>query len=153
MEGFSAAVKAICIASAAVCLIENLAAGTRMQRQMKLLLDLVMATVIILPFVSGAASFEMPDISRSSGAETSCSAELYNRSLSRKIAENVGGVLYTQISAAGTECKKIDVEVNISPEGSIFISRVIVDAEDFDIAADTIRNCLGDDTEVINGDN
>ncbi|MBQ1339144.1 MAG: hypothetical protein IIY35_00780 [Ruminococcus sp.] len=152
MEGFQRAVKAICIASAAVCLIESLTAGTRMQKQMKFLLDLVMAVVIITPFISGTAAFEMPEVSVSRSVDTSYSLELYNRTLSRKTAQNIGDVLYSQLSAAGINCEKIDVEVNISPDGSISISKVIVIADDNDSAADIIKNCLGDDTEVINGD-
>ena len=150
MDGFRYAVLAVSITSAAACLIGNLTAGTKLHKQMKLILDLVIAVVLVFPFAKGTAEFELPEIG-SSSSESTYGIELYNRSLSRKTAENVGGVLYDQIGAAGIACKNIDIEVNISDDGSIFISSVTLDCEDFEAAADIVRNSLGEDTEVVNG--
>jgi hypothetical protein len=150
MEGFGNAVKAICITSAAVCLLEHLVDGTRLRYQMKLLLNLIMAVVVIMPFVKGGASFELPEIStRQPVSDTAL--ELYNRRLCREMADNIGGVLYSQIAAQGILCEKIDIEINISEDGSIFISKVTVSAEDFGAVAEVIRNSLGKETEVVNG--
>ena len=45
------------------------------------------------------------------------------------------------------------MDVNISEDNSISISKVTVSAEDFAAASEIIRNCLGSETEVENGDN
>ena len=150
MDGFRYAVLAVCITSAASALIGNLTAGTKLHKQMKLILDLVTAIVIVLPFAKGTAGFELPEIG-ASASESTYALELYNRSLSRKMAENVGAVLYDQIGAVGIACEKIDIDVNISDDGSIFISSVTLDCEDFEAAAEIVRNSLGEDTEVVNG--
>lgn len=151
MESFRYAVMAVCITSAAACLIGNLTSGTKMHRQMKMMLDLVIAVVTVLPFANGAAGFELPEIGAHTAPDYSMAVELYNTSLCRETAGNVGGVLQGQISAAGIECGNIDIDVNISEDGSIFISRVILSCSDFEAAAEIVRNSLGAETEVING--
>ena len=151
MEGFRYAVSAVCIVSAAACLIGNLTAGTKMHKQMKLILDLLIAVVTVMPFAKGTAAFVMPEICSGSAPDSSFALELYNSSLSRMTAENVGSVLRAQIGAAGIECGNIEINVNISEEGSIFISRVTLDCGNFDAAAEIVRNSLGKETEVVNG--
>lgn len=151
MDKFRASVTAVAVASAAVCLVESLVSGTRLRKQMKLLLDAVLAIVILIPFANGSIAFEMPEISDIPQPESNHALEIYNESLSRTAAENVGAVLYEQLGAAGISCGKLDIDVNISAEGSISISRVTVNADDFEAARDIIRNSLGSGTEVIDG--
>lgn len=152
MESFRYAVMAVSITCAAACLIGNLTSGTKMHKQIKMILDLVIAVVIVLPFANGAAGFELPEIGAHSAPDSRIAAELYNTSLCRETAGNVAAVLKGQISAAGIECGNIDIDVNISEDGSIFISRVILSGSDFEAAAEIVRNSLGAETEVINGD-
>lgn len=152
MEEFSNAVKAVCAASAAVCLIEYTTAGSCMKRQMKMLLDLIMAVIILTPFVKGTFSLELPEIRGISPPQQEAAAELYNEQMCRQTAENIGAVLHQQIAAAGISCESIGIEVNISDEGSICINRVTISTEDFAAAAEIVRNSLGNDTEVLNGD-
>ena len=151
MEGFRYAVIAVCITSAAASLIGNMTAGTKMHKQMKMLLDLVIAVVTVLPFTNGPARFELPDIGGYNAPDSSYALELYNTALSRTAAENVGDVLRSQITAAGVECGNISIDVNISEDGSIFISRVILECGDFETAAEIVRNSLGSGTEVVDG--
>ena len=151
MEGFRYAVLSVCITSAAASLIGSLTSGTKMQKQMKLILDLVIGIVTVMAFVNGSSAFEMPEIGDHTSTDSSYAVGLYNSSLSRQTAENVGAVLTEQISAAGIECGNIDIDVNISEEGSIIISRVTLDCGDFEAAADIVRNSLGKETEVVNG--
>ena len=101
MEEFSYAVKAICAASAAVCLIEYTTAGSCMKRQMKMLLDLIMAVIILTPFVRGTVTFELPELRGISPPRQEEAAELYKEQLCRQTAENIGAVLHQQIAAAG----------------------------------------------------
>lgn len=151
MDGFTSAVKAICAASAAVCLIEYITSGSRLKRQVKMLLDLIMAVVVLTPFVSGSAGFELPELSELEPPHLEAAAELYNEELCRQTADNIGAVLHEQIKAAGINCENIDIEINISPGGSISIIRVTVMADNFADAAEIIRNSLGNDTEVADG--
>ena len=56
-----------------------------------------------------------------------------------------------QIEAAGIKCEKIETEVNISETNSISISSVTIRADNFEAAAKVVRNSLGAETEVYNG--
>ena len=140
-------------AAAAVCLVESLVSGTRLRKQMKLLLDAVLAIVILVPFAGGNFSLELPETGNLPPPDSDFALEVYNESLSRTAAENVGTVLLEQLGAAGIDCEKLDIDVNISAEGSISISRVTVSSDDFEEAGRIIRNSLGSETEVINGRN
>lgn len=150
MEDFKNAVMAVCIVSAGVCMIENMVSGTKLKSQMKLLLNLTVASVLIASFTKGGISFELPDFPSYDADEYSYS--VYSEEMCRQTAENISGILLEHLSAAGINCSKIETEVNISDDNSIFISKVTISADDFGKAAEIIRNSIGSDTEVINGD-
>ncbi|MDE6848136.1 MAG: hypothetical protein K2O29_10935 [Ruminococcus sp.] len=150
MEDFKNAVMAVCIVSAGVCMIENMVSGTKLKSQMKLLLNLTVASVLIASFTKGGISFELPDFPSYDADEYSYS--VYSEEMCRQTAENISGILLEHLSAAGINCGKIETEVNISDDNSIFISKVTISADDFGKAAEIIRNSIGSDTEVINGD-
>ncbi len=148
MEDFKNAVMAICIVSAGVCMIENMVSGTRLKSQMKFLLNLTVITVLIASFTKGSLNFEMPDIQ---SKDTEYSQELYNNEICRQTAENISSILSEQINNAGIICTEINTEVNISDDNSIFISKVIISADDFEKAEKIIKNNVGSNTEVVNG--
>ena len=150
MEDFKNAVMAVCIVSAGVCMIENMVTATKLKSQMKLLLSLTVATVLIASFTKGGISFELPDFPSYDADEYSYS--LYSEEMCRQTAENISDILLEQLSASGINCSKIETEVNISDDNSIFISKVTISADDFGKATEIIRNSIGSDTEVINGD-
>lgn len=149
MENVKSAVMAVCIVSAAKCLIGNIAAASKLKNQLAMILNLLLAVVMISPFVSGISGFELPEISDYE-LEYDYSGDIYAEVLVKQTAMNIESVLMEQISAAGIPCEKIEVEVNISPDYSISISRVTVTSEDFQAAAEIIRKSLGDGTEVLN---
>ena len=138
---------AICIVSAGVCMIENMVSGTRLKSQMKFLLNLTVITVLIASFTKGSLNFEMPDIQ---SEDTEYSQELYNNEICRQTAENISSILSEQINNAGIICTEINTEVNISDDNSIFISKVIISADDFEKAEKIIKNNVGSNTEVVN---
>ena len=148
MEDFKNAVMAICIVSAGVCMIENMVSGTRLKSQMKFLLNLTVITVLIASFTKGSLNFEIPDIQ---SEDTEYSQELYNNEICRQTAENISSILSEQINNAGIICTEINTEVNISDDNSIFISKVIISADDFEKAEKIIKNNVGSNTEVVNG--
>lgn len=148
MDDFKNAVMAICIVSAGVCMIENMVSGTRLKSQMKFLLNLTVITVLIASFTKGSLNFEMPDIQ---SEDTEYSQELYNNEICRQTAENISSILSEQINNAGIICTEINTEVNISDDNSIFISKVIISADDFEKAEKIIKNNVGSNMEVVNG--
>lgn len=152
MEGFKNAVAAVCIVSAGICTVENLVSGMRLASQVKMVLELILALVIIAPLADGLPEVRMPDFERYRTTGSTYHEELYNEEMCRQTAENIGAVLSTQISAAGVEVFDIAADVNISQDGSIYISSVTLSVSDFDTAASIVRSSLGGDTEVINGD-
>lgn len=148
MENFRNAVMAVCIVSAGVCIIENMVSGTRLKSQMKFLLNLTVITILVASFTKGGINFELPDFS---SYDTTYSQEMYNNEICRQTAENISDSLYVQISNAGIICTEIETEVNILEDNSIFISKVIISADDFGTAAEIVRNSVGSNTEVVNG--
>ena len=144
MDDLALTIKGICIASAGIFLMENLVGGTRLKNQMKLLMKLVLAILIIYPFVKKGCEFEMPEISAFEQQHFSDMTEIYNEELKRQSAENISSVLHDQIAAAGINCDKIEIDV-------ISISKVIITADDFEAAASIVRSSVGSETEVVNG--
>ena len=66
---------------------------------------------------------------------------------------NINDILLSQLNSAGISVEDIDTEVNISENSGISINRVIIRTAEFEKAAELIRSSLGQETEVINGDN
>ena len=151
MEDLKNAVMAVCIISAGVCMIENMVSGTRLKTQMKFLLNLTVVTVLVASFTKGGIAFEMPDFSEYGKQDYGISQEVYNNEICRQTAENVSSVIAEQLTASGINCTEIQTEVNISDDNSIFISKVIISADDFVTAVGIIRNIIGNSAEVVNG--
>ena len=86
-------------------------------------------------------------------SEYGYSAEKYRDELAGRCRENLTSVLRQQFESNGINCREIEVDVNILEDNSISISKVTVSAEDFAAASEIIRNCLGSEKEVENGDN
>ncbi len=151
MEEFAKVIKAVCIISAGICLVDGLASGTRLKNQMKFLLNLVFITVVVTPIISGTFSLELPKLDIQSITDYGDSEMLYHEELKRQTGANISLVLEQQLSAAGINCTEIETNINISETNSISISSVTVKADDFEAAARVIRNSLGAETEVYNG--
>ena len=149
MENVKSAVMAVCIVSAVKCLIGNITAVSKLKNQLAMILNLLLAVVMLSPFASGISGFELPEISDYE-LEYDYSGDIYAETLAKQTAENIESILTEQILSAGISCEKIKAEVNISPDYSIFISRVTVTSEDFQAVAGIIRQSLGDGTEVVN---
>lgn len=149
MENVKSAVMAVCIVSAAKCLIGSIASASKLKNQLAMILNLLLAVVMISPFVSGISGFELPEISDYE-LEYDYSGDVYAQVLAQQTAMNIESVLIEQLAAVGIPCEKIEVGINISPDYSISISRVTVTSEDFQAAAEIIRKSLGDGTEVVN---
>ena len=151
MESITAAIKSVCIVSAAVCIIESLTAGTKFRNQMKLILNLILIIVITYPLLKGSFELELPDITQYEFSDYSLAESVYNEEMLRATAENISSVLRSQLEAAGIKCDKIETSVNISETNSISISSVTISTGDFEAAAEIIRNSLGSETEVLDG--
>lgn len=150
MEQFGNLVLTVCLVCGGICAVENLTSGTRLAAQVRLILELVLVSVILMPLTK-LPELELPDFERYSAPESSYSEELYNDELCRQAAENIEAVLREQLGAAGIAIGNISAEVNISEDGSIYISRVTVEADDFEAAAAAVRGSLGSETEVVDG--
>lgn len=152
MEGLNSAVRAICAVSAVMCVVEALAGGTRLKGQLRLILDLILALVLTAPLVKGGLEFELPVIDQADLSAYGYSQEVYLAQVKAQSEENIASVLAEQISGAGISCENVSVEVNISPDLSIDISKVELKTDSFSQAAEVVRSSLGAETEVVDGD-
>ncbi|NLT09693.1 MAG: hypothetical protein GXY08_09345 [Ruminococcus sp.] len=150
MEEMKSCAASICAASAVICIIENIVSGTKLNNQMKILLDLILAIVIITPFIRKDITFDLRAAESYSAGNYDEAAEIYNERLRQQTSYNISEVLLSQIRSAGVICNKIETEVNISEDGSISITKVALIADDFERAADIVRSSLGKDAEVVN---
>lgn len=144
-------VMAVCAVSAVKCIISQTAGALKMKNQICLMLDIILALVLIAPFVKGFSGFELPKLADYELSGYGYSTELYENALAQQTAANVEEILGQQLAAAGIDYEKITAEVNISEDGSISITKVTVTTEDHEAAAEVVRNSLGQETEVING--
>ena len=152
MENISSAAKALCGVSAGICLVEMLAGDTKLKGQLRMILDLLLALVIIAPFVKGGLSLELPRLNSADLGEYSYSQELYLSEMKARSEENIASVLREQIAAAGISCQDIRVEVNISDELCISISKVVLTSEDPQSAAVVVKSSLGREVVIEYGD-
>ena len=153
MDDFKSAAAAVCMVSAGICAVRGLVSGTSLRGKVEMILKMVFAIVLLAPVVGGCKDAELPRLGSYELSEYGYSMELYNAELAKQAKDNLTAVLVQQMEANGVECGKIEVDVNISADGGISISRVTVSVDDFDRAAEIIRNCLGSGTEVVDGNN
>lgn len=151
MENVTAMIKSVCIISAAICIAESLIEGMKLKNQVSFLLNLIFMLVISAPLIQGTFEFELPDISKYELSDYSEAENVYNEELLRTTEENISSVLKSQVEAAGIICSEIKTSVNISETNSILISSVTICTDNFEAAEEIIKNSLGTDTEVYDG--
>ena len=151
MEEIKNAVRAACAVSVGICIMENFTAGTKFGSQLKFMLNLILALVLISPFLNGMAELDIPSVNDFDLAEYNYSTDIYSEELKKQTEKNISEILTEQITAAGIHCEELETEVNISEDFSISINRVKIKTDDFSGAERIIKETLGDGTEVING--
>jgi hypothetical protein len=145
------AVRSICYVSVGIFLLRLVTDGTKLKKQAAFVMKLVFAVVFASTVIRGFNEFEFPEIGQYEASDYSQAANRYRQEVAEKAAENISDVLRSQLEAAGIDVKELQTEINISEDGSIDISRVIVSSADPAAAAELIRKSLGHETEVING--
>ncbi len=151
MEEFKNTIRAVCVISAGICILGYFVSGTKFRGQLKLILNIMLAIVIVSPFLKNRDGFDIDIPELTDSISSFDTKEQYNEEILRKTGENISEVLMQQVTAAGISCEKIETEVNISDDNSIFITKVTVQAEDFSKASEVIKDSIGQETEVVNG--
>lgn len=145
------AVRSVCYVSVGIFLLRLVTDGTKLKNQAAFVMKIVFAVVFVSTVIRGFKVFEFPEIGQYEASDYSQAADRYRQEVAEKAAENISDVLCSQLEAAGIDVKELQTEINISEDGSIDISRVIVSSADSAAAAELIRKSLGHETEVING--
>lgn len=148
MENIKAAVMAVCAVSAAAAVISQLTAGTKNQKQIKFIMDMLVVLAMTAPFVKGYEEFSFSLQEDGYSEDYDYDTEIFNESFRLAAEKNIAEVLAVQLKAAGIEFENIEPEINILPDNSISIIKVTVTAEDA-AAAEIIRQSLGSETEVV----
>lgn len=151
MEKIKAAVIAVCAVSAARCVICNIVSASKLKEQVAMIMNILLAIVLLAPFAEGISGFSLPDLGNYEMPLPDELQDRYSDALIYQTSENVSAVLAQQLESSGISFEKIETEVNISADYSIFISSVTVTTDDFEAAEELIKNSLGMETEVING--
>lgn len=151
MEGIKSTVIAICAVSAARCIVGNAAATSKLKSGLTTIFNLLLALIMITPFAQGTICLELPDISDYSYPVADYGDDAYAMALKSETEANITAVLQQQFDSAGINYELIETNVNISADYSISISSVTITAKDYEAAALMVKNCLGMETEVING--
>lgn len=144
------AVLSICIVSLAVSVSENLVSGTKLGKQIKFILSLILIAVIFRPFSENAVLpdiYEIPDIPDF----RQYSEDFYNDEMKSRISENISETLEDELLKNGIHTDFIDTDINISDSDSISINSVTVGTDNFQQAERIIKENLGEETEVLNG--
>ena len=153
MDGLRAAVLAVCAVSAARCVIGSIVSVTKLKNQVMLLLDMLLALLLITPFVQGISGFTMPELPEFEMPGYVMENDAYTKALEAETEKSISDVLCRQLDAAGINYSFLVTDVNILADYSISISSVTITAEDFEAAALIVKNSLGYETEVIRGEN
>lgn len=141
------AVLSVCIISLAVSLSENLTSGTKLGKQVKFILSLIVISVIFRPFSENISLPDIPDIPEFQ----QYSDEFYNNEMKNRISENISKTLEDELLKNGINTDFIDTDINISDSDSISINSVTVGTDNFQRAEIIIKENLGEETEVLNG--
>ncbi|MBR6792184.1 MAG: hypothetical protein IKM49_03580 [Ruminococcus sp.] len=154
MEEIKTAVKAICILTVSICMTEYLTSWTRLKNQMKYILNGIFILIFTVLVINTVSSVQLPSLEDYAEIQSTYdSNELYISEIKAQTEANITLVLQQQLDSYGIKYENIETTVNISETNSISISKVTVTAEDFKSAERIIKNSLGEETEVINGDN
>lgn len=148
MNELKSAVSALCILGAGAYLCQLILGGTKLNRQVSLLITMFMAATLLGFFGKGLESFEIPEIPPLALEGNDCASEMYRHELENESAGNICKVLMAQLNAAGIEPEKIEADVNISPDGSISITKVRLTGCGEE-GAELVRKSLGCEREVV----
>lgn len=151
MENIKSIVMAICALSGARCLVGNLVADSKLKSGVVTIFNLLLALIMITPFAQGTIHFELPDISDYSYPTAYYEDDKYAMALKSETEANITAILEQQLQSANINFESIEPDVNISADYSISISSVTIKADDYEAAALMVKNSLGSETEVING--
>lgn len=151
MENLSSTVIAICAVSAARSIVGGILSSSKLKSPIMLMLDLILALTMLMPFVQGTFEFDLPDLSDYSIQSADISRDTYAMALKSETEANINDVLERQLESAGINYTSIETDVNISADYSISISSVTITAEDYEGAALIVKSSLGIGTEVVNG--
>lgn len=153
MENVTIYVKAVCVTAVGICIVSHITEGTRLRSQAEFIYRLIFAIVVAGLIFNGRKQIELPDLSSFDSNEFSFSTEVYDNAVAEQTASNISDILLSQLNAAAILVDDIVTEVNISEDSGISINRVIIRTADFERAAEIIRSSLGQETEVVNGNN
>ncbi len=151
MEEIKEMIRAVCIASVGVSVLESLTEGTRLRNQMRFLLSLAFIAVIAVPIAKGVLNFSLYDVKKYIGTENiEIDDEYYNGYVEYQAGQNIKQVLSDKLDGSGINYSNLEVEVNIPETNSIIISKVIIRTKQFDEAEKIIRKNVGEETEIVN---
>lgn len=151
MESIKSTVMAICAISAARSIVGGILSDSKLKSSVILMLDLFLALTLITPIAQGTLAFEFPDLSHYTYTSEELENDAYGAALKAETERNINDILIQQLESAGIIFSSVETDVNISADYSISISSVTIRAEDFLSAAIVVKQSLGMETEVING--
>ncbi|MBO4877756.1 MAG: hypothetical protein J5501_07110 [Ruminococcus sp.] len=148
MEEIRNTVISACTVSACISLIASVSNGTRLGKSVRFIGDLVLALLLITPFINGASLSELSLMPVDTGYSSYVTEEQYRQTVCREAEDNLRSMLCAELESAGIEYEEIEPEMHIDEQWNICIDRVRIKAGSSD-AAEAVRSYLGEETEVL----
>ena len=153
MSAFSSVIGIACFVSLAISFVDMICPEKKFEKQLKVIFSLIFVISVAMPFLKGNIILDFPEIDIVS-SDISLKNQHYNDEIIKQIKKNVEEGLQNELLAKNLHTEEISVNVNISDNNSISISKVIFytkNSETEEEIYSEIRKILGDETEIIRG--
>ncbi|MBP0960435.1 MAG: stage III sporulation protein AF [Oscillospiraceae bacterium] len=153
MSAFSSVIGITCFVSLAISFVDMICPEKKFEKQLKVIFSLIFVISVAMPFLKGNIILDFPEIDIVS-ADVSLENQHYNDEIIKQIEKNVEEGLQNELLVKNLHTEEISVNVNISDNNSISISKVIFytkNSETEEEIYSEIRKILGDETEIIRG--
>ena len=153
MSVFSSVIGLACFVSLAISLVDMICPEKKFEKQLKVIFSLLFVISVATPFLKGDIILDFPEIDIVS-ADISVESKRYDDTIIKEIEQNVEKGLRDELISKNLYTKEISVNVNISDNNSISISKVIFYIENSEMEEEIyseIRKILGEETEIIRG--
>lgn len=149
IETLKQTVTAACMLSAAVGMLSLICPGKRLERQMHLLISLLLAVSLAVPLLRLDLT-ELTDVTVQElfAQQTRQMEEQANALLLAETQAQTEQVLTDVLAGHGITCDRIEAQLHTDADGRICLNKVTVECDDFAGANALLADLLGEEAEI-----